>query len=463
MKTNTLGDRKGLYLSSCIKYRYFRIAHIGGRGGQSTGNSRGSLAPRGHVPFGRGFVARSRFISRRKPAGWRVVANGFIKHGVDISDNKFQKKTSTINFKCNDSLNTEIIDLSEDNIRPQSRESLVASEPMCTENSDCNLNDSVEIISKSICTISIKTEPVDPVIDDEIVILSENISGFSIKTEPVEVADSNIVPMPINHPEIESAKLVLDDDYAMISEMKNDVISSKYADAVKAYKGKPYRSSIAVQDIVQNNVKGFLISTSTLAGLFEKKNCNFGLNVIEAPGAKIEQLEQIVKTELICCENQEFVHVVTVFGLNDFNQNVPLSIIQSKVTSYIKTLKSMNANIQCNFIQLPLPPRISYLPDNLFPNYSNRTAEILFFNQFLTSCNDTRDLLSMERLGIQSPECFSSETWICRGHFFLTGRKHLSGYWRPSEPLFSAMHLHDRVRKKFWKDNVLPYFQKYLI
>ena len=350
-----------------------------------------------------------------------------------------------------------MIDLTEDNDRPLSLLCNSTLEPMVLDEQKSELNVSVEILSECISSIKIKTEPKSFDSDDEITILSENISGVSIKTEPLEKT-GNFEP-------IKNIKLepLSDDTEDTLKEMKKDSIKQRFIDAKSSYIGKRYKSSVELKDIEKDEVKGFLISTSTLAGIFDKKSCNFGVNVIEAPGAKIDQLENIVKTELIACEDQEFVYVASVFGLNDFCQNIPLSIIKEKVVSYKSTLKKINPNIQCTFIQLPLPPKVCFLPDNLFPNYCNRTSEILMFNLFLCSQNDTRDLLSLEKIGIQDPDCFSSETWSFKGHFFCTGRKHLRGYWRPSEPLYSAMHLHDKVRKKFLNEKVLPFFQKYLL
>ena len=260
--------------------------------------------------------------------------------------------------------------------------------------------------------------------EDEIVILSENISCVNIKTEPIEyepcktqtdlfvnVECPSVEPpkIDIECPSVEPSKIDMRDNDDILIEIKKEQLSLKYFEAKKSYTGKNYTSSVTKDNIVKDEVRGYLITTSTLAGLYDKSVCPPSLNVIEAPGAKIDQLEKIAQTELISCEGQDYVHVLSVFGLNDFCQNVPLAVIKNKVLSYKKALKLINPNIQCNFIQLPLPPKLCFLPDNLFPNFCNRTAEILLFNHFLTTQNDTRDFLSLEKIGVQDPDCFSSE------------------------------------------------------
>ena len=88
----------------------------------------------------------------------------------------------------------------------------------------------------------------------------------------------------------------------------------------------------------------------------------------------------------------------------------------------------------------------------------DRTVEILLYNDFVTSLNDTDYVLSLQDEGIISPLISGTEFWFTKDKTFCTGRVHDRASWRRSEPMQNAMHLTDRVRKKFWKDCVEFFF-----
>ena len=321
-------------------------------------------------------------------------------------------------------------------------------------NADLNACNDVKL-SDTLClsTPAAKKPVIDLTIEDEMSKMTLNCHN-----EPISVKNDNLnslIPLPIAFIKTEPIEVDNDD---LLLEMKNDNIVNEYNASKQNYKGRFFESTINENDILNGNVKKIVLTTSTLRGVFDKRNDTKGLNVISAPGATIKALSKVAECELVACKAQQKVNIVVTAGLNDFDKGHDLLTIQNDMAELKKSLKNIVPNALVNFVRLPLPPTLCKLPDNFFHVHRDRTLDILIFNKFLISLNDVCHDLSLESCGIIDPKLSGFEYWFSRENVFYTGRKHDRDAWRRTEPMHSAMHLDDSIRKEFWTESLENFF-----
>ena len=186
---------------------------------------------------------------------------------------------------------------------------------------------------------------------------------------------------------------------------------------------------------------------------------------IECPGAKIEEMISPLLTEISAAKTYDSkITVALCGGLNDLMKGASLDEVIFSIDKFKKEVKKVANNSKFVCVQLPLIPKISKLPFDSHSLEYNRLETQLAVNDYLLNvASDTPHDLSMEDLGVDTSS-LGSFLMSFRNNdqeikLRLLGRKHIAREWREKN-LEQAVHLEDRVRRKFWMEKVLPFFAR---
>ena len=385
-----------------------------------------------------------------EPIGWRASLQAEMNYGI-----RDQADTRYLSGNCN--VYQEIVNSSKLSkfARNDNKAENKASTP---SNSSTPMNvDCSSIEPEPEKQLKNDQKPyIDLTLEDEMgrMTLADSNVLIEVKNDPL----NKLIPMPIQFVKqepIDQPEMEID---SLVNEMRTDQIANDYCKAKNDYKGRYYESSISVSDISNCHVSRIVLSTSTLNGVFSKKDCTKNINLIAAPGATINALSKIAKTELIACNACKKTDIVICCGLNDFDRGHDLVRIKNDIRSLKQCIKEFVPNASCNFVKLPLPPVLCKLPDNRFFTEKDRTTDILMYNDFVMTLNDVSFELSLQDEGILDQKISGTEYWPTHDKTYVTGRAHDRLSWRKTEIMPRAMHLSDEVHKKFWKNCIEFYF-----
>ena len=228
------------------------------------------------------------------------------------------------------------------------------------------------------------------------------------------------------------------------------------------YSGKPYESTYSYNNLNEYRpLKKLLLTTSTLAGCNNTAGGDNRVHSIEVRGGTVSQVLDAARVELGSLACQVQMRVIVLAGLNDvskhyFNLEHTLDRYR-ELKNYLKQLNPSNVVI---FAGMPIPPKLSSLLDDNHLVLQDRTKEILYLNHKLrTELSDYQHSVTMEDLGITPVHTGQVDVIEYKGEIFVTGASHRMNQWTERNPL-NAMHLSDRVRRVFFRDQILTYLNE---
>ena len=217
-----------------------------------------------------------------------------------------------------------------------------------------------------------------------------------------------------------------------------------------------YLSNIIRKDILRDNVKKWVVTSSTMAYVNRRTNDANNIISVEAPGATLKEMLKVLMLELTCVKGMKNVNLVVIGGVNNFLRMQAVSDIKNEALMFKNTVKSFNPNIVLNFAAIPLIPQLCKLPLDLHTVQKDRTLEFLNYNSYVTTVlNETNVLLSMESLGIEKP--VSSFDTFDHSSTTKLGKRHIPEQWSEKN-MSMGVHLKPDIKKFFWDTQIKPFF-----
>ena len=202
-----------------------------------------------------------------------------------------------------------------------------------------------------------------------------------------------------------------------------------------------------------------LITTSTLGRThkeaFEKDGVCTHFEVFEFPGGKINEISVVMTPILDFLSQYNSLNLLIVMGVNDFcNKKQQYEDIVVNLEHFQEYIKCNN-KITAKFIEIPLVPSLSLLKLDSHVVRSDKTEEILKYNDELTKWNAASiprnvKVPSLARAGIrkESPGVFPKD------------HSHVPELWANWDKYIkdkNCIHLADHVKRAFWGE-IKEYF-----
>ena len=197
-----------------------------------------------------------------------------------------------------------------------------------------------------------------------------------------------------------------------------------------------------------------LITTSTLARThkeaFEKDGVCTHFEVFEFPGGKIHEISVIMTPILDFLTKYNSVNMLIVMGVNDFcNKKQKLEDIITNLEIFQDYIASNN-KIDAKFIEIPLVPSLSSLKLDSHEVRTDKTEDILKYNDELTKWNAKSypknvKVPSLVRAGLrkETPGVFPAD------------HTHVPEMWANWDKLIkdkNCVHLASHVKRAIWSE-----------